>query len=163
MAPRLTSVAVPWREVGQKAAWLVQRSLVGEPIAGERVVVAPVDIVARRATDVFAIDDSLVERAVTWIFQHAEHRVTVPMVAHAVGVSRQRLERRFRGVLGRTVMLEIRRAHVDLAKRLLSTTQHPLSRVAELCGFTTAALLSVAFGNETGVPPGTYRRRFRGL
>ena len=38
-----------------------------------------------------------------------------------------------------------------------------LAHVARLSGFTSAPLLSVAFRQETGTPPGTYRRRFQGL
>jgi LacI family transcriptional regulator len=149
--------------VGQEVARLVQRALAGEAIAGERIVISPVDVISRRSSDVLAIDDPLVASAVTWICEHADRRLTVPSVARAVAVSRQRLERRFRAVLGRTVMQEVRRAHVELAKRLLSTTRLDLSRIARLSGFTSAALLSVAFRNETGQPPGGYRRRFHGL
>jgi LacI family transcriptional regulator len=163
VAPPLTSVAVPWRTVGQQAAHLVQRALAGETIAGERIVIPPVDVIARRSSDVLAIDDPLVVSAVTWICEHADRRLTVPSVARAVSVTRQRLERRFRAVLGRTVMQEVRRAHIELAKRLLSTTRLDLSRIARQSGFTSAALLSVAFRNETGVPPGAFRRRFQGL
>jgi LacI family transcriptional regulator len=162
-APPLTSVAVPWRALGRQAASLVARVLAGETIAGERVVIEPVDVIPRRSSDVLAIEDPLVVNAVKWICENAGRRVTVPAVARALSVSRQRLERRFRAVLGRTVMQEVRRAHIDLAKRLLSTTSLDLSRVARQSGFTSAALLSVAFRNETGLPPGAYRRRFQGL
>jgi transcriptional regulator GlxA family with amidase domain len=50
-----------------------------------------------------------------------------------------------------------------MARRLLSTTQLSLPVIAGQCGFTSAALLSVAFSRETGLPPGAYRRRFRGV
>jgi transcriptional regulator GlxA family with amidase domain len=85
--------------------------------------------------------------------------VSVPMVARAVGGGRQRLERRFRRVLARTVVDEIRRAHVEAAKKLLQTTTLSMAEVAKRSGFTNAALLSVAFQRELGMPPGVYRRR----
>ncbi|MGC4088136.1 MAG: substrate-binding domain-containing protein [Polyangiaceae bacterium] len=161
ITPPLSSVIVPWQEVGRSAAALVQRALADARIAGERAVVPPLAVVPRRSSQVSAIEDDLVEKAVAWIAAHADWRVTVTMVARAVGGGRQRLERRFRAVLDRTVQEEIRRAHVEAAKRLLAETPLSLAEVAKRSGFSTAALLSVAFQRELGMPPGVYRRRLR--
>jgi crotonobetainyl-CoA:carnitine CoA-transferase CaiB-like acyl-CoA transferase len=84
---------------------------------------------------------------------------SLDMVAQAVGGGRKRLERRFRAALDRTVHDEIRRAHVDMAKTLLETTNSSLIQVAKGSGFRNAALLSVAFHRDMGMPPGLYRRR----
>jgi LacI family transcriptional regulator len=110
---------------------------------------------------VLAIEDELVARAVRWIRANADRRISVPMVAHAIGGGRQRLERRFRAVLNSTVQGEIRRAHVERAKALLGTTTSRLPEIAKRSGFTNAALLTVAFQREVGMPPGAYRRRIR--
>jgi LacI family transcriptional regulator len=162
-APPLSSVAVPWLSVGQKAALLVQRALSGANIERERIVVPAVDVVPRRSTDVTNVDDALVAHAMAWITEHASRPLTLHSIARGVSCSRQRLEQRFRAAIGRTVMQELRRARVDIAKRLLSTTELALPLVAEQCGFSSAALLSVAFRRETGVPPGAYRKRFSGV
>jgi LacI family transcriptional regulator len=162
-SPPLSSVAVPWRTVGEKTAWLVGQALSGANIARERIVIPPVDVIPRRSTDVAAVDDPIVARAMSWIVEHASRRLTLHGIARATSCSRQRLEQRFRAAIGRSVMQEVRRARVDVAKRLLSTTNLSLPLVAEQSGFTSAALLSVAFRGETGVPPGAYRRRFRGV
>ncbi|HEY4014536.1 MAG TPA: substrate-binding domain-containing protein [Polyangiaceae bacterium] len=161
-APPLSSVAIPWRSVGQNAAWLVRSALGGDEIAGRRVMVSPADVVTRRSSDAMAIGDAMVGSAVRWIHQHADTRITVPEVARAVGTTRQRLERRFRSVLGRTVLHEIRAAHVEAARRLLATTGLGLSQIAAQSGFTNAALLNVAFRRLVGEPPGAYRRHVRG-
>jgi LacI family transcriptional regulator len=89
--------------------------------------------------------------------------LSVPSIASAISATRQRLERRFRRHLGRTVLEEVRRTRVEFARRLLSTTELPLVEIAKRSGFTNAALLSVAFRREVGVPPGAYRRRARSL
>jgi LacI family transcriptional regulator len=162
LAPPLTSVMIPWREVGSNAAQLVRRALSGNVQQTERMISTPVAVFARCSTDILAIDDSLVATAVRWIRQHADRRLSVPMVAHAVGGGRQRLERRFRRVLDRTVLEEIRRVRVDAAKELLQTTRADLTEIAKRSGFTSAALLSVAFQREIGMAPGTYRRRVLG-
>jgi len=158
MSPALSSVMIPWQELGRTAARLVRGALLGKQSSAHRTVLSPLGVVARRSTELLAIDDPLVESAVRWVRENAERRVNVSMVARAVGGGRQRLERRFRAVLGRTIHDEIRRAHVDLAKRLLETTTDTLVQVSKQSGFTNAALLSVAFRREVGMPPGSYRR-----
>ncbi|HZU83913.1 MAG TPA: substrate-binding domain-containing protein, partial [Polyangiaceae bacterium] len=107
-APPLSSVAVPWQTVGQRAAQLVKLGLSGAAIA-DRIVVAPTHVVTRRSSDALAIEDALVDRAVRWIHHHATQPLTVPSVARALATSRRRLERRFHAALGRTVAQEIRR------------------------------------------------------
>jgi LacI family transcriptional regulator len=160
--PPLSSVAVPWRTVGERAASLVARALSGDG-AAERVVIAPADVIPRRSTDVAATDDPLVVRSMAFIVEHASRRLTLRTIARAMACSRQLLEQRFRAAIGRTIMQEVRRARTDAARRLLSTTNLSLPVIAAQCGFTSAALLSVTFRAETGMPPGAYRRRLRGV
>jgi LacI family transcriptional regulator len=162
-SPPLSSVAVPWRSVGEAAGQLVHLGLQGAPIGSKRVLIKPVDVVVRRSSDAFAINDRLVSKAVAWIHGHADGRLTVPMIAKAIRVSRRRLERHFRLHLGRSVVEEIRRTRVETARRLLWTTELPLPEIAKRSGFTNPALLNVAFRREVGVPPGAYRRTARGV
>jgi endo-1,4-beta-xylanase len=91
---------------------------------GERQVMNPVDVIPRRSTIVSAIDDPVVSRAVSFITEHATRRLSLASVARAASCSRQRLEQRFRAraAIGRTVMQEVQRARVDVARRLLSST-----------------------------------------
>ncbi|HEY2407472.1 MAG TPA: substrate-binding domain-containing protein [Polyangiaceae bacterium] len=161
ISPSLSSVVVPWREVGEHAADLIQRALARKSSKPERIVVSPPTVMARRSTDVLAVDDELVAKAVTFIRAHAERRLTVGAVVSAVGSGRQRLERGFRRVLARTIQQEIRRAHVELAKHLLETTPGDLNQVAASSGFSNATLLNLAFQRELGMAPGAYRRRIR--
>jgi LacI family transcriptional regulator len=158
--PPLSSVTVPWQNVGRQAAHLVELALSGKASrVPQRVVVAPGAVMTRQSTDALAIEDDLVARAVRWIHEHSDGALTVPSVARAVAASRRRLERRFQTVLGRTIVEEIRRVRVEVAKQLLTMTGHRLPQIAKLSGFTTAALLSVAFRREVGLPPGAYRRK----
>lgn len=159
MSPPLSTVLIPWREVGRSAAKLVHSALSGKSIAGERVVVAPLTVIARRSSELLAVDDALVASAVAWIRANAGRSLTVPTVARAVASGRHRLERAFRRVLGRTIQAEIRRARVESAKRLLEASRLTLAEVARMTGFKSASLLTVAFQRELGMTPGAYRRR----
>jgi len=162
-SPPLSSVAIPWQTVGKQAAELVARALSGTDIAGTRLTVSPLDVVARRSTEVSAIADPVVAAAVTWLTEHVSQCLTLDAVARAAGCSRQRLEQRFRAAIGRTVMQEVSRARVERAKRLCSNSNLTLAAIAEQCGFADATTLSVAFRRETGMPPGAYGRMFRAL
>jgi LacI family transcriptional regulator len=167
--PPLSSVTVPWQTVGREAAHLVQLGLSRKSSArpegphessgSQRIVIGPGPVMTRRSTDAVAIEDDLVARAVRWIQEHSDGTLTVPTIARAVAASRRRLERRFQTVLGRTVVEEIRRVRVEVAKQLLTMTRHRLPLIAKLSGFSTAALLNVAFRREVGLPPGAYRRQ----
>jgi LacI family transcriptional regulator len=159
LAPPLSSVMVPWQELGIAAARLVQRVLHGQRIERSLSLTPPLAVAARRSSEILAIEDTLVAKAVGWIHQNAQQRLSVPMVAAAVGGGRKRLERRFRRALDRTVQEEIRRARVERAKSLLQSTRASLPDIAKQSGFSNAALLSVAFKREVGMPPGSYRRR----
>jgi LacI family transcriptional regulator len=161
MLPPLSSVLIPWQEVGRSAARLVHSALSGKLGAKERIVVAPLSVVARRSTELLAVEDKLVASAVEWIRANATRRVTVPNVARAVASGRHRLERAFRRVLGRTIQEEVRRAQVDAAKRLLEASRSSLAEVAKGAGFKTASQLIAAFRREIGMTPGVYRRLVR--
>ena len=160
-APALSSVAIPWREMGRAVALLVRQGLEGV-LPPEPSLVRPTHVVERRSSDIFAVNEPLVAAAVAWIHQHSNEQLRVDDVVRAVKTYRQRLEKRFRAVLGRTVMDEVRRSRVERAKRLLAMTDLSLPDVALRSGYTSASLLSVAFRRETRTTPGAFRRRARG-
>jgi len=109
--PPLSSVIIPWQEVGRKAAGLVQLALANQSIEGKRVIVPPFAVAPRRSSDSLAIADPVVAQAIFWIRDHAEQQLTATMLTRAIGVGRQQLERRFRRALDRTIQEEIQRAH----------------------------------------------------
>jgi len=78
-----------------------------------------------------------------------------------VPVARRSLERRFRDVVGRSPLEEIRKAHTDRAKYLLAETDLSMSQVAEKSGFSNAAWLSKTFRALAGETPTLYRERFK--
>jgi len=162
-SPPLSSVAVPWRALGEEAATLAHLALAGLHTGTERVVVSPVDVVPRLSSDCLAVHDELVGRAIAWIEAHTSERLRVPMVAQAVASSPGRLDRRFRSSLGRSVHAQIRRSRVEAAKSVLRTTTLELKLVARQTGFATPALLNESFRRELGMTPGAYRQHMRDL
>jgi len=132
ISPPLSSVVIPWEDVGRSAAKLVRSALASERIAGRRAVVSPIAVAARRSSDVLSIQDPFVASAVIWIRDHGDGELTVARVARAVGLSRQALDRRFRQALGRTIQEEVQRANADAEGRAPGVTLAHLGDVAKI-------------------------------
>jgi AraC-like DNA-binding protein len=50
------------------------------------------------------------------------------------------------------------RMRVSYAKKLLAQTNHPISRVSELCGFNDPERMAVVFKRLTNMPPSAFRK-----
>jgi LacI family transcriptional regulator len=159
--PPLSSVALPHERVGYEAAGLLSRLLRrGQPPSRPRLV-PPVGVVARRSTDVLAVSDPEVAAAVRFVRANRHRPIRVPDILREVLVSRRALERRFRRILGRGLLEEIRRAHVLCAQELLAQSDLPMPAVAVHAGFSDARQLSTVFRMVTGQTPTAYRAQSR--
>ena len=159
--PPLSSVALPWERIGQEAGWRLVEQLEGAAPEPSDLRLAPVGTVTRQSSDTFAIDDPEVTQTLAVIAAHADRPLSVADILRQVPATQHTLERKFRRLLGRRMLDEVRRVHVDRARRLLATTELPMSEVASRSGFAGASKLSLDVNRETGVTPTAYRRRYR--
>ena len=158
--PPLSSIAIPAERVGHAAAKLLNRMMAGGKPPTEPIFLPPVRVVTRQSTDTLAIQDPAVSEALGFIRQHAtDEGFDVDTVVTQVACSRRLLEHRFRDVLGRTILQEIRRVQVEIAKGLLTETSLKMSTIARRAGFANAARLCVVFRQVTGATPTDYRRQ----
>lgn len=157
--PRLSSVILPAQRIGYEAAALLDRLLAGEKPPTSPIVIPPVGIAMRRSTEVLAIDDPEVVTAVRYIREHAHIPLSVSDVVRQIASGRRTLELRFRDTVGRGIGEEIRRAHLDLACRLLTRTEMPMKTVAQRSGFSSFRHMAVVFGQLLGMTPTAYRRQ----
>ncbi len=81
-------------------------------------------------------------------------------VARAAGLSRRVLEKRFRALLDRSVLSEIRRIRVDQIARILLETHQPASQIALALGYESVEHIARYFRSEKGMSPLAYRREF---
>lgn len=156
--PPLSSVEQGARRIGFQAAALLDRMMSGWRPRRLKHVVAPEGIAVRRSSDIIAVADENVARALTLIHARAAGGIKVSNVVQGVAVSRSQLERSFKAAIGRTIHDEIRRVRIDQAKRLLSDSPLPVKQVALRCGFRTVQHLTAMFRQFVGVAPGAYRR-----
>lgn len=161
--PTLSSVVPGSFQVGFWAAEHLYQRLQDPATPPCDLRVDPAGIANRRTTDVLAIPDRAVSAAVRYITEHACEGLTVDMVLPHAAASRSQLERKFRRYLGRSPQAEIRRVQIARIKQLLTDTDLPLKRIAELTGFDYMEYMCVVFRRLTGETPGAYRRRRRPL
>lgn len=158
--PALSSIRLPWRRLAAEAVQMIERILAGKE-ACSPVLVQPLEIVARGSSSYEAVSDPVVRRAMQVLVERVYTLVSVEEWAAEAGVSRRVLERRFQSALGRSPHAMIRHERVERAKNLLSTTDLPVSIIAERCGFQSNERLTVNFRSSVGLPPASYRRGSR--
>ncbi len=157
----ISSVAFPLRHLGYEAASTVELLLSGSEPEQTTQRLAPSGIITRRSTDIIALHDPILARAVSFISAHASEPIDVSDVVRASGCSRRYLERRFKTLLGRTPKQEILRVRVCIAKRILSETHLQMPEVANAAGFSDSKMLSAVFARDVGMTPSDYRRSVR--
>jgi LacI family transcriptional regulator len=155
--PPLSSVIPNTHRTGYEAAALLDGMMAGAKADGETYLIPPLGIATRQSTDVLAIEDANVARAVRYIREHAFEGINVGDVLKAVPHSRRLLESRFKKLLGRTPHEEIIRVQINRVKQLLTESELSLEEIAERCGFRHVEYLSVVFKKKTGLPPSRYR------
>jgi LacI family transcriptional regulator len=121
--------------------------------------VEPTCLVARQSTDLVAMDDPIVSGALRFVREHATERIGVAEVVRHLDVSRSTVETRLKRHLGQTVHDETQRVRLDVARRLLTTSDLPLHAIAERSGYSSVHYMCAVFRRELGHPPGQLRRQ----
>ena len=96
-----------------------------------------------------------------WMLEHVGEDLSVEQLARRARTSPRTFARRFRASTGTTPHQWLLRQRVLLAQQLLETTDEPVERVAQRCGFASAAGLRQHFTRVVSASPQAYRRTFR--
>ena len=120
-------------------------------------MIPPRGVVARRSTDVLAVEDPTVARAMRFMWDHLDQNVSVEDVALQAGVARRQLERAFRQHIKRGVNAELRRKRLERCCELLRSTEITISDIAPMIGFRSNDYLHASFKQAFGVTPRQYR------
>lgn len=161
--PPLSSVAVNFARAGYEAASALDCLMNGGGNVPARIVVHPTHIVVRRSTDVVAVEDKSVAKALRYIRDALRlEELTVAVVARNAGISRRLLEKRFRRELGYSILDGIRRMRTDKIAQLLVETQLPVCEIAETLGFGDVQHFARYFRAVKKMSPLAYRKKFGG-
>ena len=157
LSPPLSSIKLNTHRTGWQAAAVLALMMEGETVPTEPQRIPPIGIVTRQSTDVLAVDDPLIARALLYIREHACEDIGVKDVLRHCPMARRTLEARLKTLLGRSPNEEILRVRLNRVKELLTGTELTLAEIADRAGFRHTEYLSVVFKRETGQPPSVYR------
>lgn len=159
--PTLSSVHPDAQRVGYRAAEVLHQMLSGFRPRADVEYVEPKSVTERLSTRVVAIDDAELAKVCRFIRQYACDGINVGDVVQSTSLSRRQLERRFRGVLGRTPHEQITATQLDRVKQLLRETSMTLEEIASKAGYSHTERLCAVFKRETNYTPGEYRASSR--
>lgn len=157
-SPPLSSVHFAAAKIGYQAATLLDHLMDGGKPPDERVLIPPIGINARKSSDIVAVEDPAIARALRFIRERVSEGLSVDEVAAGAGIARRTLERRMRLAIGRTPQEELLRVKLERARILLAETALTLEEIAFRAGFNHMQYLSLVFRKTHGVTPGQYRK-----
>lgn len=100
-------------------------------------------------------------KSLTYINSSLSESISVSDLAAIEGLSPSRYTALFRELMGQAPMQYVLSLRIKQAKSLLSLTDLPVKKIAELCGYRDNHFFSKAFSCAVGVSPIQYRREYR--
>jgi transcriptional regulator GlxA family with amidase domain len=116
----------------------------------------------RQAGVLRALVDPQVAQALGLMHQQLDHPWTVAELAQRVSMSRTGFAVRFAKLAGITPLDYLRKWRMQKASHLLQQGEGSLEQIARRVGYGSGAAFSKAFKDETGLPPGLYRKEQSG-
>ena len=158
----LTSIDCDLEGLGEKAANELNKIINGEILSdGTMIRHSPKNLIARRSTDSYAVENTLVSNALHWINNNFHTGILASDVADFFKITQQGLQKAFNEHYIRTPGQEIRYQRAKAVANLLETTEIPLEEIAKNCGYYSVDSLISAFKVLFDTTPGKYRRSFK--
>ena len=160
--PTLSSIQHNSEHAGYLLAEHLDKLMRGKRLRRRVDWIKPTRVFQRRSTDATAIADKVVARACEFIWREAGHQsIGVPEVVSLFGSSRRYAENRFKSVVGRTIMEEIRRVKLERVCALLSETKLSIGEIASKCDFARESHLAFLFRKHHNMTMSQYRAAAR--
>lgn len=157
----LSSIAQPFASIGYEAARLLHQHMEhpGKPTV--QMVLPPLRVVARASTDLIALGDDDVVAALRLINSNFSDPINVDWVVGQLPVARRSLYRKFKSLVGRTVLEQIHYVRFQKARELLAESDLSFDVVARRSGFVNARWMADSFRKEMGTTPSRFRKESR--
>jgi AraC-like DNA-binding protein len=97
--------------------------------------------------------------AISYINSNLNDKITVDEIAEVCHMSKYYFCRRFKQIVGYTVMEYILNTRLANAKVLLTSTDLAISEISERCGFSGFSYFSRVFKENCGITPNEFRKR----
>ncbi|NQU40048.1 MAG: DNA-binding transcriptional regulator [Lentisphaerae bacterium] len=159
--PPLSSVALATQRAGYEAAEMLDHIMAGRTVGCRRIAIRPTHIVSRQSTDLIAVSDPNLAKAIRFIRENVQRPIKVQDVAAAAGLCTRTLQHRFGKLVGQSVLQEIASTRIRHINRLLSETNLSVAEIAQAMGYPADAHIARFFKRYTGLTPLAYRRKHK--
>jgi LacI family transcriptional regulator len=161
--PPLSSITFPAEKMGFEAARILDQLMRGEApdLPGPY---APTHVHSRASTELTAVEDTAVARAVAYMREHMREGIRLREIASHVHMHDRTLLRHFQQAIGRSPSEELLRIRLEKAQEMLMNSDAHMYEVSDACGFSSPDVLTRQFRNHTGLRPTEFRdlHRMRG-
>ncbi|MCW8849549.1 MAG: substrate-binding domain-containing protein, partial [Melioribacteraceae bacterium] len=159
--PPLTSIALNTLDAGFKTAELLDQMINGLEMDGQEIMVSPTHVVKRHSTDILAINDHNLITSLAYIKENYRDKITVSDILKVTSVNRRSLEGKFKIILGRSIMDEVKRLRIDQMCKLLIESDMSISEITALFTFTKIEHISRYFRQEKQISMREFRKRLK--
>jgi LacI family transcriptional regulator len=156
----LSSIGYDLYGVAYEGAALLDRLMDGQPAPKETIRIAPKGLVTRRSTDILAMNNVEVAKAIRYIWSHFEEpSLTVERVREQTTLSLRGLFKAFHKEVHRSVHDEIVRVRMEKVADYLKNTSYTAAAITEETGFSSPNHLFRAFRRYYHTSPKEYRKK----
>ena len=157
--PKLSSIRPNTVRQGFMAAKELDRILSGRGAKGKTIVCTHLGIYERDSTAPIPPGVRIVQEANSYLSKHALEPICVADVVAHTGVSARLANLRYSEATGHSIQEELISRRLAEAKRLLSKTTWPMTRIATRCGFKSRVVLTHLFTSHFGMSMSAWRNR----
>lgn len=161
LEPHLSSVALPWRSLGRRAAEILHARLSSGAAVAGLTQLAPLRVIARASTGRLPSADPLVEKIRRLIDQKPGRPWTLATLAATVGRSTRTVQRRLHAA-GLDIRRQLLNRRIDAAEDLLAADDLTIDHIRQRCGFNSRQALYQSFKARHGCGPADWRNRSAG-
>jgi len=154
----LSSVDCDLHTLGYTSAKILNDIMRGKAAPKKPIRTPPQEVVLRRSTDIPAIDNPVIAKAIRYIWDHYTEPIDVETIIRLTGMSRSLVYQEFDKAIHSSVAKEITRCRMNKAKALLATTDLSVNEIAPACGFSGVVSFCRAFQREERMNALAYRR-----
>ena len=105
-----------------------------------------------------SVSGGALQLAIDYINTHISQEITIDKICETVHISKYHFCRKFKAIVGSTVMDYVLKTRIAKAKNMLSTTDFSVGDISEKCGFCSIAYFCRVFKENEGLSPLKYRK-----
>ncbi len=159
--PPLSSIKIGYEKGGYEDANMLNKLMNGDTNASQiEILPMPQYIKTRQSSNVIAIDDPEMKKALMFIRENYKQPIQVTDVVSATGLSKRMLQLRFKKALKRSIHEEINRMRLEYIKDQLRNSRVSIKKIATSQQFMHPAHFCRFFKKSLKMPPIDFRRRY---